>query len=279
MPHSDHASRALPALAILVCGLFWAAPAPGHEFWLMPASYRPRAGDTLAVSAWVGTGFRGEAKTFSPGRCAGFSLLDHAPRSLASLAVDADSVWARIPVTGGVGVLIAYVSTFAVLELDGEAFDRYLELEGLREPLEERRRQNADTPGRERYRRCPKTWVGQGGHNWSRVVGQPLEIVPLSDPGRPGPLRVRILADGAPAGARLVRAWRQPFRAGSVPLSPAGRDSVPPAVEAWTDARGEARFDLQERGEWLLSVVRMVRSAQPGTDWESTWASLTFGRP
>jgi hypothetical protein len=32
-------------------------------------------------------------------------------------------------------------------------------------------------------------------------------------------------------------------------------------------------------GEWLLGTVHMVPSRDPSAaDWESTWASLTFGR-
>jgi hypothetical protein len=36
---------------------------------------------------------------------------------------------------------------------------------------------------------------------------------------------------------------------------------------------------VRESGEWLVSLVDMVPSAEPSeADWESTWASLTFAR-
>lgn len=266
-------------IGVVLIGCAHSRPAAGHEHWLMPSTYRPQPGDTLQVTAWVGTGFQGEAKTWSPARCAGFMVVERVSRSLAGVAVEADPVWARIPAGAVRGFLIAYVSNFIVLEQPGVEFTRYLELEGLTESLEERRRAGESAaPGRERYRRCSKLWAGEGGAEWSRVLGQPLEIVPLSNPSRPGVLHLRVLADGAPAPRRLVRAWRQPLRANGQPISPETRGPVSPTTEAWTDEKGEVRLDLKEPGEWLVSVVRMVRSTHRSAEWESSWASFAFAR-
>ena len=53
------------ALAVLALAALPAPPAHAHEFWLAPSTYHAAAGDTVRVTAYVGTGFRGELKPFA----------------------------------------------------------------------------------------------------------------------------------------------------------------------------------------------------------------------
>jgi uncharacterized GH25 family protein len=176
--------------------------------------------------------------------------------------------------------MIAFESGFTPIELPGAQFNVYLEEEGLDGPLAERRRSAASTPGRERYRRCAKTWLaGQDVARATGVVGMPLEIVPLEIPGAGAVLRARILLGGRPLPGALVKAWRAPFGAGGALTDAAARDSVGSVWHGRTDARGEVSVPLAAGGEWLVSVVQMVPCPDPAeADWESTWASLTFER-
>jgi hypothetical protein len=278
-----HQVRVLAGLVVaLACGL--AAPAHGHEFWLAPSTYRPRAGDPVQVRAFVGTGFRGELRPFTPRRTLRFSWRGAEELDLRAAGVNGEPVWADR--TWGAagdsgGVIISYESDFVPIELPAAEFDRYLALEGLDEVLAIRRRLGALAgPGRERYRRVCKTWLaGDDPARAGAPVGLPLEIVPLADPARPGPLRVRVLAGRRPLAGALVRAWRQDLERGAVPAFAATRDSVGPAAEGRTDAAGEVTLALRGDGEWLLSCVHMAGSADlDEADWESTWASFTFAR-
>jgi hypothetical protein len=270
-------TRAALALAL---GLFVAAPARAHEYWLAPSSWRVGPGGTVAFGALAGVGFAGERKLFSQERVV--RLVARAARELdlTPVANAGDSTWARFGAADAGGLLIAYESNFAAITLGAPEFEHYLAVEGLDGPLARRRAARDAGPGHERYRRCAKAWLsGSDATRATRPVGLPLEIVPLAAPGAGATLRVRLLFEGQPlAGARL-RAWRQPLGPGERPLDPARRDSVGAGWSGRTDARGEASVPVAQAGEWLLSAVHMIPSRDPtAADWESTWASLTFGR-
>lgn len=265
---------------LLALALFTAAPVGAHEYWLAPSAWRVGAGETVAFGARAGVGFAGERKLYSPERVV--RLIARAGRELdlTPAANAGDSTWARFAAADAGGLLLAYESNFATITLDAPEFERYLALEGLDGPLATRRAARDVGPGHERYRRCAKAWLaGSDAARATRPLGLPLEIIPLAAPGASATLRVRVLFEGRPlAGARL-RAWRQPMGPGKRTLDPAGRDSVAAAWSGRTDDRGEARVPVAEAGEWLLSTVHMVPSRDRSVaDWESTWASLTFGR-
>jgi uncharacterized GH25 family protein len=268
------------ATLLLLMGALVSASARAHEYWLSPSRYRGMAGDTVEVSAHIGTGFRGELKPYAASRVVRFSLRHARSIDIAHLARNGDAVMARFLLPDQGGALLAYEGSFADLELPGPQFDAYLALEGLEEPLAARRKTGTSLPGRERYARCGKTWIS--GADPGRLLapaGLTFELTPLADPTRASQVRVRATYRGRPLAGALVRAWRRPLAPGGQPFDPAARDSVPPVAQARTDREGVATLALSGGGEWLLSAVHMVPSADPGeADWESWWASLTFAR-
>ena len=265
------------ALALLLS----ARPSAAHEFWLFPSRYQAAAGDTVTLGVRVGTGFRGEAKPWAAPRALRFTLLGPRALDLRPATLNGDLQWARVVMPDDGGALIAYESNWADITVPPGEFDDYLKLEGLELPLEARRHAGDALPGRERYARCPKTWIaGTHPERASQRAGLSLEIVPLADPGRAGPLRVRVLDHGRPLAGARVRAWNQPLASAIAPREAAVRDSVGSAVTARTGADGIATLELASGGEWLLSCVHMMPSADRAeADWESLWASLTFARP
>src|SRR5437867_4063265 len=139
--------RALLLLGILQSLLPPAAAA--HEFWLAPSSYRAAAGDTVAIAAFVGTGFRGERKPYAATRTLRFTL--HGPRTfdLRPAATNGELTFARFIAADDGGYVAAYHSDFATIELPAADFDHYLKLEGLDQPLRARARLGAAAgPGR-----------------------------------------------------------------------------------------------------------------------------------
>ena len=265
-------------LALLLAA---ASPAGAHEFWLSPSRYRLAAGDTLAVGAEVGTGFRGEAKPYAATRvhvlvAAGARRVD-----LAQLGMNGDLVFARWIAPDAGGQLVGYESDFASIQLPPSDFDAYLKLEGLDAPLAARAALgNRAGPGRERYARCPKTWIaGTDAKRAEAVIGLPLEVVALGDPLAPGPLAVKVLWRGKPLAGALVGAWRQPLGERFAPRAEAARDSVAPVARVRTGGDGTARLPVAGDGEWMIATVHMVPSAdRDAADWESWWASYTFAR-
>ena len=258
--------------------LLWIALPVGvqaHEFWLEPSGYVAVANDTITVCAFVGTGFRGDLKPYSPVRVVRFELYAPEKRDLSTLAINGDLAMAHLCLRDDRGAVVAYQTNFAAIEMESEKFEAYLRDEGLDEARAERARRGATGPARELYARCCKTWIAGSDLARARaVLGLKHEIVPLGDPVHEARLRVRVLFDGKPRAGALVRAWHT-----SDMHHAADRDSVGPAGEARTGADGVATLDVNRPGEWLVSTVHMLPSTLRHADWESYWSSFTFARP
>src|SRR5262245_37702301 len=181
---TSHACARSALVTIVSLQVAVAGSARAHEFWLVPSTYRPTAHDTVQVHAFVGSGFRGEQKPYATPRAIRFTMQGTKSIDLRKATANGELCWARyIPPDEG-GQLLAYESNFTQLELPAPRFDEYLANEGLDSTLAARRALGPKAgPGRERYARCAKTWIG-GSHpeRASIVQGLPLEIVPLADP-------------------------------------------------------------------------------------------------
>jgi len=275
----------VPALwraTLLTAALVAAVPVEAHEYWLAPSTYQAGPGDSVRVSAFVGTGFRGELKTYQPSRAVRLAMRGPSDVDLRAAGNDGDPAFGRVTAPDEGGLMIGYESNFFPIGFSAVEFDHYLALEGLDGPLAERKSKPSLDPVRERYARCSKTWVAGSNPDARRVFGSlglTFEIVPLSDPSRPGPLQLRLMYRNSPLSGALVRAWRRPLAKGLVPENAATRDSVGAATEARSGPGGIVVLNLEGEGEWLVNAVHMVRCPQPrAADWESHWASLTFAR-
>src|SRR5262252_3364256 len=136
-----------------------APPAWSHEYWLYPSTYRAVPGSPVALRARTGEGFVGQAKIFERSRTLHLTARVAHDLDLGQVAERGDSLWAWFaPVDAG-GVLMAYESTFQPITVDSVKFDRYLVDDGLDSARVVRQARGETGPGRERYRRCAKTWV------------------------------------------------------------------------------------------------------------------------
>ena len=126
-----------------------------------------------------------------------------------------------------------------------------------------------DQPGKERYSKSPKCLVrvgdGQDGDP-CRIVGLPLEIVPMQDPFQRkvgDALRVKVLFRDKPlADANL--GWAHPD----------GGDA--PAGTVRTNPKGEALIPIAQLGLKTIRLTHMTRPKEKEFEWESFWTTLTF---
>jgi hypothetical protein len=81
-----------------------------------------------------------------------------------------------------------------------------------------------------------------------------------------GTLRVRALVDGVPVPGQAV------LSGGRTPGGASIRERT-----VRTDAAGVARIPLRSRGAWYVKFIRMVPVRGDSVDYESKWATLTFG--
>ncbi|MDF2598107.1 MAG: putative ABC-type Co2+ transport system, periplasmic component [Methylobacterium brachiatum] len=101
---------------------------------------------------------------------------------------------------------------------------------------------------------------------WDRVVGQPLEIVPLEAPNAAkGAIRVRVLFEGRPlSGADVVATDGATFK------------SEADQARAATDAAGEATVPLRAAGPQVLAVNHRVAPSQTPALADTDTYSATF---
>lgn len=261
-------------LVSLLLLLAASAGASAHDLWLVPPE-KAEAGKTATVTAYSGSKFpRG----------------DHAPdpaRFKRRLLVNPDGTEGVLTAAGtkdqsGLltaeparpGIYIAAVETKPkLITLKAEVFNHYLVSDGLAHVYRLRYKEGSlDQPGRERYSKSPKVifQVGTGGAgDPCRILGLPLEIVPLRNPLAlkvGDTLRVRVLFQKKPlAGANL--GWDAPGQ-GDEPLG-----------TTRTDASGEALIPIAQTGLMTIRLTHMTRPKARDYEWESFWTTLTFRIP
>lgn len=157
------------------------------------------------------------------------------------------------------------------IDLTGAEFNEYLEHDGILEVLEARRRSGElGKPAREQYAKHVKAifQVGdQRSDQYAVALGYPAELVPLDNPytlSVGSRLRLRCLVNGEPVANQQVLYGNE--RMNGVISVQSGR----------SNADGVVSVDLDAGGKWYVKFINMVQTDEPGLDYVSEWASLTF---
>ena len=260
--------------------LLLAPAALAREFWLEAPRLRLAPGDTLLLLPQVGDNFAGHPWPGGPARIQRLTRYGPAADSTAVFASDTLRVTFARP-----GLhLLALQTAESFTELPGPAFTAYLQAQGLSRVLAQREAAGQQAqPGREAYHRCAKTLLQVGNPaTQSRTLDTtalrphhlPLELVPEQNPYRLASgrsLTVRLLRAGLPVAGGLVQVWQR---------QPAGLATTHFATR--TNAAGRVIIKLLGPGPYLLAAVAMQPAPptlRPRADWQSVWASLTFGGP
>ena len=261
------------AVVVLGCGA-----AAAHAFWIEPhAFWLPRPGDVDA-NLMVGS----EAQRDRWGAKA--SLVSRIVRRGPGGEQDLRAVLRAPPAEADAKVrlawpglhLIAVETHETVQELPADRFNAYASEEGLSLALAERARRNTeDRPGREAFSRRAKALiqVGPRTQDASAVatarLGQTLEIVPERDPftlPAGEPLPVRLYYEGRPLSGATVELISLDIAGGRV-------------ARRVTDADGRVSLKLPRVGSWLLNAIWSKPVERADADFETVFASLTFGYP
>ena len=160
------------------------------------------------------------------------------------------------------------------LRLEAKDFNAYLASDGIPDVLAARRKNGQlNQPARERYSKHVKALIQVGSAQttgYRAELGYPAEIIPLENPYdlKPGgKLRVRALVDGKPVAHQVVIAGGRTARGARIP-----------PVSVRTNADGVARIRIRSRGVWYVKFIHMAPASRDASiDYESKWASLTFG--
>jgi len=259
------AASALACVALLMPAAAWS-----HAFWLVPFGPTAEPGQRVALDLRIGPRWPGASTPRLDGLVASFHVAD----AQGSQPIDGRSGGRpfghfRARLAGA--AVVTLQTNPSTIELPGDQFQEYLREEALDDALKMRADLGmASQPAREDFSRAAKTLVFVGGSSrgFDRDMGLPMELIPLTDPlaYRPGqPFRVKLRLGGK--AAAQVRITALP------------KDEPDRIVRATTGADGEAQLTLPHAGLWTFYAVHMQPAARPPADFDSLWASLTFGVP
>ncbi|MFN0141251.1 MAG: DUF4198 domain-containing protein [Pyrinomonadaceae bacterium] len=171
------------------------------------------------------------------------------------------------------GTYVAGLSTMErEIDLEGKDFNEYLSHDGIPDILAERKaKKELDKKVRERYSKHVKT-IFQAGDvrtdSFKTVLGYPVELVPQQNPYKlksGDTIEILCLKDGKPLVNQFVQSGRE------------ANGKVVTGQNVRTDKKGIAKFKLDGAGKWYVRFINMIRLDDPKLNYESQWATLTFG--
>ena len=173
------------------------------------------------------------------------------------------------------GTYVAGVSTLPrMIDMSAKEFLEYLEHEELTDLISKRAQQGiSELPVREKYSKHVKSLLQVGEQrtqDFGKALGYPIEFVPVQNPYA---LKVgdqvsfKLLFQGKPLASHTVH----------VSSRPSGIDPFAEETVFRTDAEGVVSFVIKEAGAWYLATIHIEESSVPGVDYESNWATITFG--
>ena len=275
----------LSGVAILVA----AAAAVAHDFWLVPDAFDVTPGGWIEVRGQTSSKFPTSESAVALDRIAEAKVVTaQGEERVSGLSHSGSSLLLRHrPQAPGQRIVAARLHPRTVRE-SPESFRRYLTLEGAPEALERYEKEGllpTDTVTR-RYAKYAKTVVevGRGGPRaFARVVGHPLELVPLADPARAragDSLSFRLLLGGAALpNARLhagvAMAASASASTSSLPESSTGSGVTD--LSLTTDQRGIVVVPLHDAGLWNVRGIHILPAQSgSGADWDVHWVTFVF---
>lgn len=176
---------------------------------------------------------------------------------------------------GAAGTYVAGISTKPkMITLDAAAFNNYLDHEGLVDTIKERKQDSSYTKGaNEKYAKHVKLLFQVGSERtdeFDEVFGFPIEFVPVQNIYKMGvgdSFSFKLLRNGQPLKNHIVH----------YSTSMPGKDAHDNENSTRTDENGIMRMVPTQAGNWYVATIHMEKSSEEGVDYESNWATLTFG--
>jgi len=252
----------------------------GHDMFLKLKTFYLKPDTEAVVYLYNGT-FDKSENVISRDRLADVTVINPGEKAVHPAATqwkeDNNQTLLRFK-TGKEGTGVVAVSTNAkLLELSAKDFADYLAHDGILDVLEARKKSGEDArPAKEKYSKHVKAIVQIGTKltdDYKTVLGYPVEFVPQQNPysakaGRE--LSFQLLKAGKPLANELVYASHEGYHGHGED------DSHLEAVKIRTDTNGQVKIKISKAGHWYLRTINMVKSTEPGVDYESNWATLTF---
>lgn len=246
-----------------------------HDLFLLPEAFFVAPESSVSVRVLNGTFDKSEAAV-TAARIGDLSVVTPSGRTAPprdGWRATGDTTVFSVRVGESGNYVIGLSTVDRTIRLEAKDFNEYLATEGSPAILLQRRRTGEDTlPARERYSKHVKALLQVGNtrsSSYGAVLGYPVELVPLHNPYalRGGEaLRVRALVEGKPEADQLL------FYGGRKTDGTSIRER-----SVRTDRAGAASVRLPSSGQWYIKFIHMVKVPRDTVDYESKWATLTFG--
>ena len=258
---------------VIISILFISTLLFAHEYVLLAYKFKVQKGDTLEMHLFVADGFNIQLeRPLEKTKTRKFELISQNGTTdlMENKKEDALPVVNRVVDFEGLG-LIHMERDYSRISLTTDKFLEYLKEDHLdnivvkKDPLKKLQR--------ERYSRYIKSLVlsgkNNGGTEYKKVVGQQFEIVLLQNPyllHAGNVLQAQIFFMGKPLANKIITARN---RTGS-------ENTI--AVTSRTNTKGICQFIVSRKGDWFIHATHMIPCPDKNdSDWESFWASYSFG--
>lgn len=255
-------------LVLLIPAAIWA-----HDLYLRPAKMIVAGGEKSVVEYHNGDAFPNSQSTVVIARL----------RDAKRIAASGEAFFENIhdegtatvatfvaPATGHFYLVSRTIPNY--IGLDADKFEEYLSHEGLGWVTEYRKKNGeSQKAGREIYSKYVKSLLvaGSGDGSFAKPAGLTVEFIPLDDPygvGRGGSIRVQLLYRGKAAAGHEVE------------LESVTEGKTTRVILGNTDGQGTITAPIPSPGFYKLHAIVMERlTDRSKADWESYWATLTFG--
>lgn len=242
-----------------------------HEYILLAAKYRLQKDDMMELHLFVSDGFNIQLeRPFQKNITRAFELITK------DKITDLQQTESALPVCNRKvdfdgGGLIHLERDYARISLATAKFLEYLKEDHIDKIADKVDVKKGDQ--KERYTRYLKCLVQSGNSFddtvYKKITGQNFEIVLLQNPyllHKGDKLSVKIIFMGKPLINKLITARNRTGNENAL------------AITARTNEKGICTFALIRKGEWFIHATHMIACPdKKDSDWESFWASYSFG--
>lgn len=264
---------------LAVCLATATGSAAAHEMFLKPKSFYVLPNTVVLVDLLTGT-FEKSENPVTRDRMADTSVMVDGKISKPKpeqWSDDAKASHLRFDAAGPGTYAVGLSSKPSVIKLAAKDFDDYLRHDGIEDVLAERTRASASNASVvERYSKHVRAVVQVGARlteDAARPIGYPVEILLLDNPATlkaGATLKFKVLRQGKPLANQLVYGSSEDFH---------GHDASGGHVNKLkmrTAADGTGTLRIDGDGKWYLTLIDMRKATEPGIDYESNWATVTF---
>lgn len=269
--------KAFVVLMVTVfCSLAFGGAAHAHNLWLNPDNYFPAVGTTVEIGIGWGHTYPANRvdQQVKDGQLENIQAVDPSGATVDLTQISTGKYQLAIDKPGAWLITARVKPGFFTMTPDGRKWGNKKTVENAVKCTN--------------FHLQAKTVLIAGGSdkNLGATAGQPLEIIPITDPSKikaGDELAVQVVFNGQPLADATVRATYAGFepKGGDHPKPPAKPEGTPPKppadgkmpphpknhypVETSTDAQGKAVLQLKNAGYWIIMLSHRCPFADAAT--------------